>query len=160
MVVTLDLVVSDQSTQVLQTPPTVLAALGPDLPWEEHQLHGRHAAEEGARRLEQAIQGYQPHHRDREADRLYMEFTAASEHLLLQRQGEEARVEGPMRRGWPLQVKKVPLQPSRPPGWLGQPTGLAQWAALKAHLISYNGALRTKRTEQAQRHWKGVLRAQ
>jgi hypothetical protein len=156
MVVSINLEVCAQGTRILRTPPVVEAALGPDRPWEEHQLHGRMVAEEGARRLEEAIGCDPPHHRDREADRLYMEFAGAAEHLLLQRQGEDANAAGPMRRGWPLQVRTVPLQPTRPQGWFGRPSGLSQWVALKAQVLNYIGALGRKRLEQAQRHWHGV----
>ena len=147
-VLTVDLSVATQLTRKLRTPPEILPAYGPGLPWDVHQLQGQQVAEEGDRRLEESLRHDPLPYRHREVDQLYMEFAGAAEHLLLQRQGHVSTADE-MRRGWPLEVQEVPLLPARPQGWLAQPSGLSQWVALKVHFISYLTAIRRGREEAA-----------
>ncbi len=151
LMLTLNLQACHQLTQLLHQPLKIVPAHGPDLPWGHHQRQGALVAQEGARRLEQVLD-YEPHHRDRELDMQYMEFTAAAEHLLLQRQGDEAPIDEGACRGWAPRVRQRPLQPPRPPGWLERPSGLARWMALKAHLVHFHRTKVKSMNEQAHHH--------
>eukprot|EP00959_Pyramimonas_sp_CCMP1952_P223789 4679239-Pyramimonas_sp.AAC.1 len=64
-----------------------------------------------------------------DVDHVYMEFAMATDSLLLGRQGVLAPAVAFLRGEYPT-TKLVPVQPTRPQGWLAESNLLAQWSCL------------------------------
>ncbi len=98
-----------------------------------------------------------PAHRDAAVDRLYVDFAVAAERLLLDRCGG-TQTDPRTHRGWPVTTELKPLCPRTPEGWMAQPTGLAQWAALAARLQDSLHAAKKGRVQLTEHHWEQVQR--
>ncbi len=72
---------------------------------------------------------------------MYVEFAVASEQLLFERQQASPNPKT-MGRSWTPRAQLMGLTPTRPPGWMAQPTGLSSWVALHARVANLDGARR------------------
>ncbi len=137
----LDVTSFNEAITIFQAPPEIMMATGPDLPWESHQAISRNAAIEGARRLKERKLVEPPTFQDDTVDQAYVQFMTTAESLLTNRQADVDYHKAAMHRGWPLEVRQVALQPTRPTGWLAKPSGFAAWAALDVRFQSYTAAI-------------------
>jgi hypothetical protein len=138
--------------RVLESPLGHQESYGPDLPWDWHLARAEAALQPGWQRL--------PAHRwphlqySDQVDRQYMLFCLAAESVQASRQCQ-AFEEAAFHRGWPVEIKVVPVAPPRPQGWRCRPTGLSAWMALKTRLADLVGVLR-KRTAAVPEHLQAL----
>jgi hypothetical protein len=122
----------------LQSPFSYNAAMGPDLPWDQHACREGGAIAEGLRQA--AVLRKDLFDPNETVDTLYTEFCVVAESVQASRQGVELEHQE-IRRGWPVGVRSRPLLPPRPQGWVSRNDGLPTWRALYNRVTNYNGVI-------------------